>query len=80
VQGALTLLFSSSSSPFSNCSIALLIGMSWSHLRDTQGFGMQCAAYIHRWIAFHPGIKMRSTGFSPAIFSITILSHGATAP
>jgi hypothetical protein len=28
VQGALTLLFSSSSSPFSNCSIALLIGMS----------------------------------------------------
>jgi hypothetical protein len=25
---------------------ALLTGMSWSHLRDTQGFGLQCASYI----------------------------------
>jgi hypothetical protein len=24
----------------------LLTGMNWSHLRDTQGFGMQCASYI----------------------------------
>jgi hypothetical protein len=37
--------------PCSNCSFsftALLTGMSWSCHRDTQGFGMQCAAYIRQ--------------------------------
>jgi hypothetical protein len=40
--------------PFYICSVlltTLLTGMSWSRLRDTQGFGMQCAAYICSWIA-----------------------------
>jgi hypothetical protein len=47
--------FSSSSSPFSSCYIlftAWLTGMSWSRLKDTQGFGMQCEAYIHSLDSF----------------------------
>jgi hypothetical protein len=28
----------------------LLTRKSWSHLRDTQGFGMQCVAYINQYI------------------------------
>jgi hypothetical protein len=44
---------------------ALLIRMSWSRLRDTQGFGLQCAAYIHHWIASHPGIMLHSTSLFP---------------
>jgi hypothetical protein len=38
----------------------LLTGMSWSCLRDTQEFGMQCVIYIHHWIALRPGIMVAS--------------------
>jgi hypothetical protein len=41
-------------SPFPNCSFsftALLTRMSCSRLRDTQGFGVQCASYIHCKVA-----------------------------
>jgi hypothetical protein len=54
---------SSSSSPFSNCSFlftALLTRMGWSHLRDTQGFGMQCVSYIRHIVASRQGIVARS--------------------
>jgi hypothetical protein len=34
--------------------------MSWSHLRDAQGFGMQCASYISGKLASCPGIMALS--------------------
>jgi hypothetical protein len=47
--------------PFSNYSFlstALLTGMRWLQHRGTQGFGMQCASYIHRETASRPGLTM----------------------
>jgi hypothetical protein len=38
----------------------LLNKMSWSYLRDTQGFGMQCASFIHHKVASHLGIMVCS--------------------
>jgi hypothetical protein len=35
---------------------ALLIRMSWSCLRDTQGFGKQCAYLILQKVPSYPGI------------------------
>jgi hypothetical protein len=59
----LIFFFSSYSIPFSNglfSFTAMLTGMSWSLLRNTQGFGMQCACYIRCKLAPHPGIMARS--------------------
>jgi hypothetical protein len=40
--------------------------LGWAdHIRDTQGLGVQCASYIHRLIAPHPGIMVRSTFHKP---------------
>jgi hypothetical protein len=75
-------LFQNSSFSFT----ALLTRMSWSCQRDTQVFGVQCAAYIHpsRYYGIPVlwyGIMVRSEGFSPAFSRLpSSCMYGATAP
>jgi hypothetical protein len=58
----------------------LLTGMSCSHLIDTQGVGVQCVAYICRWIVSCPGIMVCSMGFSPAFFQLPSSCTGLLPP
>jgi hypothetical protein len=54
----------------------LLTGMSWSRLRDTQGFGMQCASNTHRKVASHPGIMARSQASWQPFSDYHLLARG----
>jgi hypothetical protein len=46
-------------------------------LRDTQGFGMQCASYICHETASHPGIMARTLAFcQPLFLNYRLLEQG----